>query len=234
MDVWKAYNADKSDKLSIAMLDYPIAPKQGTWPAPLEAAAAAYNKLTELTDNIVLASDSAGGHLALALLRHIENPVDGVEEVTVKPQGLVALSPWVNVYPNHGEGITNGTYETYENVDLLSANSLSAMGEIAIPDNETRNSPAVNFWKDYINWSDLLPEDKSKIYVSYGDTEVLKGDIQTWIDIAELENSGATIHRDLGGCEDCTFASGTYDNVLFNLRNSPIFDTLVDYMTTNF
>ena len=234
MDVWKAYNAGKNDKLSIAMLDYPIVPKQGTWPAPLEAAVAAYNKLTELSDNIIIAGDSAGGHLALSLLRHIEHPVEGIDAVTVKPQGLVMLSPWVNVFPNHGEGITNGTYETYENVDLLSANSLSAMGEIAIPDEETRNSPAMNFWKDYINWSDLLPEDKSKVYVSYGDTEVLKGDIQTWIDIAELEDSGATIFRDLAGCEDCTFASGTHDNVVFNFRNSPIFSSLVDFMTANF
>lgn len=233
MDTWKEFNT-KSDRLSVLVLDYWVSPREGEWPDPLKQAAAVYNELTKTSNNIIVAGDSAGGHLALSLLRHIKYPVDSVQNVTTKPQGLIGLSPWVNIYPDQGNGTKNGTYATNDGVDLLSANSLSGMGLISVPDEETRTSSTMNMWKDYVDWYDLLPDDKSKIFVSYGDNEVLKGDIQTWLDIADLPNSAATIHRDLPGCSGCLFQSGTHDNAIFNLRNSTIFEPLVGFLTQNF
>lgn len=233
INIWKDFNVE-SDRLSVLALDYWVAPKEGTWPAPLKQAAAVYNELTKTSNNIILAGDSAGGHLALSLFRHIKHPVDSVDEISKKPQGLVAWSPWVNIFPNQGNGTRNGTYVTNDGLDLLSANSLSAMGELSVPDEETRTSSTMNMWKDYIDWYDILPDDKSKIFVSYGDQEVLKGDILTWLDIAKLPNSGATIHRDLAGCEKCLFQSGTHDNVLFNLKESGIHNGTVTFLTDNF
>lgn len=218
-DVWKQFNV-KSDKLSVVWLDYDIAPTESTYPAPLRQAAAVYNTLTTTSNNIIIAGDSAGGHLALNLLRHIKYPVDSVPAVTTKAQGLVTLSPWVNIYPIYN----NGTYETYDGVDLLSGQSLSSMGELAVPDNATRISAPLNMWKDYIDWSDVLP-DYSKIFVSYGDQEVLKGDIETWLDIAQLTDSDATIFRQL---------DGHHDNAIFQLKNSTIFNPLVEFLTSTF
>lgn len=234
IDMWRGYNAQKNDRLSVAVLDYVIAPREGVWPEPLQQCASVYNELTKHSNNVILAGDSDGGHLALSLLRHIKYPLESVDEVTVKPQGLVTISPWVNVFPNQGEGVINGTYESYNDIDILNADSLSAMGELYIPDEATRTSPALNFWKDYIDWYDLLPDNKENIYVSYGDNEVLKGDIQTWIDIAKLDDSGATIFRDLAGCDKCFFASGTHDNILFNQNDSPISSSIVDFLVERF
>lgn len=98
------------------------------------------------------------------------------------------------------------------------------MGELAVPDNATRISAPLNMWKDYIDWSDVLA-DYSKIFVSYGDQEVLKGDIETWLDIAKLTNSDATTFRQLGG---------HHDDPIFHLKNSTIFDPLLNFLTSAF
>ena len=217
-DVWKQFNI-KSDRLSIVWLDYGIAPDQ-VYPVPLQQASAVYNTLAKTSDNIIVAGDSAGGHLALNLLRHIKYPVESVAQVSAKPQGLITLSPWVNVYPIYN----NGTYVTNGDVDIMSGPALSSMGEISITNNETRTSAALNMWKDYIDWSEVLP-DYSKVFVSYGDQEVLKGDIEKWLEISNLANSKATIFRQLGG---------HHDDSVFTLKNSTIFPPLVDFVTSAF
>lgn len=232
-DIWKQFNV-KSDKLSVLALDYSIAPREATWPVPLQQTVSAYNELRKSSDNIIIAGDSAGGHLCLALLRHIKYPYDDVSEVATKPEGLIALSPATNANPNLGNGTKNGTYATYEGVDILDADIISNMGTTEVPDEELVNSPSICFFKDYVDWNNLLPDDKSKVFVSYGDNEVLKGDIETWLEIAELPGSGATIWRDRPGCESCLFQSGTHDNILFNLKDSTIFQPLANFLKDNF
>ena len=217
-DVWKQFNL-KSDKLSIAWLDYDTSPGS-VYPVPIQQAAAVYNTLAKTSDNIILAGDSAGGHLALTLLRHGKYPFDSVEEVTTKAQGLITLSPWVNIYP----AFNNGTYVTYGDVDLMSGPALSSMGELWAPDNATRTSAPLNMWNDYIDWSEVLP-DFSKIFVSYGDQEVLKGDIEKWLEISTLANSDATIFRQM---------NGHHDDAIFHLQNSTIFAPLVEFVTSTF
>lgn len=212
-DVCKQFNI-KSDKLSIVWADYSVAPEV-TYPVFLRQAAEVYNALTKTSNNIILAGDSSGGHLALTLLRHIKYPVDSVAEVTTKPQGLVALSPWVNLYPTQN----NGTWKTYGGFNFS-----RALGELSVPDNTTRLSSPLNMWNDYIDWTDVLP-DSSKIFVSYGDQEGLKGDIQTWLEIAQLTNSDASIFRQL---------DGGHDDAIFNLQNSTIFEPLVNFLTLAF
>ena len=217
-NVWKQFNL-KSDRLSVAWVDYGIAPDQ-VYPVPLQQAASIYNTLAKTSDNIILAGDSAGGHLALNLLRHIKYPVDSVAKVATKPQGLIALSPWVNIYPIYN----NGTFVTYDGVDILSGQILSSMGELSVPDNATRTSAALNMWKDYIDWSEILP-DFSNVFVSYGDQEVLKGDIEKWLEISTLANSNATLFRQM---------DGHHDDAIFKLKNSTIFEPLVNFLTSAF
>lgn len=233
VDAWKQFNV-KSDRLSILVLDYSIAPKEGTWPLQLQQGAAVYNELTKSSKNIILTGDSAGGHLSLAMLRHMEYPVDSGQPITQKPQGLIGISPWVNVDPSFDQNIKNGTYATNDGVDYLSVNSLSSMGQLSIPDQEQRLSVELNMWKDHIDWYDLLPEDKSKIFVSYGDNEVLKGDIQSWLRLANLTDSSATIYRDMPGCDKCWIQSGTHDNPYIDGPTSPIGKPLVDFLVKEF
>lgn len=88
-------------------------------------------------------------------------------------------------------------------------------------------------YKDYIDWNSLVPNDKNKIFVSYGDNEALKEDFETWLDISELPQPKATIWRNRPGCDYCLFQSGTHDKILINLEDSIIFQPLDDYLTSN-
>ncbi|KAL8634285.1 MAG: hypothetical protein Q9228_008121, partial [Teloschistes exilis] len=70
---------DKS--ISILALDYGLVPEH-PFPSQLAEAAAAYNYLLHEArvppEKIVIAGDSAGGHLALSLLVHLQKPLTSV------------------------------------------------------------------------------------------------------------------------------------------------------------
>ena len=72
---------------------YPLAPEH-PFPAQLEAARSAYRWLLESTppEQIIVAGDSAGGHLALMLLLTLND--------LPKPAAAVAISPWTD--PRNG------------------------------------------------------------------------------------------------------------------------------------
>jgi len=74
-------------------LDYRL-PPVATLPAPIEDALGAYRHLLDeghAPQRIVVAGDSAGGHLALALVLH------AVEADLPAPAALVLLSPWTDL-----------------------------------------------------------------------------------------------------------------------------------------
>jgi acetyl esterase/lipase len=74
-------------------LDYRL-PPVATLPAPIEDALAAYRHLLDAghaPDRIVVAGDSAGGNLALALALH------AAEADLPQPAALVLLSPWADL-----------------------------------------------------------------------------------------------------------------------------------------
>ena len=79
--------------LPVLSLDYRL-PPVAILPAPIEDALAAYRHLLDeghAPQRIVVAGDSAGGHLALTLVLH------GVEAGLPAPAALVLLSPWTDL-----------------------------------------------------------------------------------------------------------------------------------------
>ncbi|MBS1870922.1 MAG: alpha/beta hydrolase [Actinobacteria bacterium] len=79
--------------LSVLAPDYRL-PPVATLPAPIEDALAAYRHLLEeghAPQRIVVAGDSAGGHLALTLALH------AAEAGLPQPAALVLLSPWTDL-----------------------------------------------------------------------------------------------------------------------------------------
>lgn len=79
--------------LPVLALDYRL-PPVATLPAPIEDALAAYRHLLDeghAPERIVVAGDSAGGHLALALGLH------AAEGDLPLPAALVLLSPWTDL-----------------------------------------------------------------------------------------------------------------------------------------
>lgn len=79
--------------LPVLALDYRL-PPVAILPAPIEDALAAYRHLLDeghAPERIVVAGDSAGGHLALTLALH------AAEAGLPKPAALVLLSPWLDL-----------------------------------------------------------------------------------------------------------------------------------------
>ena len=78
----------------VLTIDYRVAPEH-PYPAALEDAVAAYQWLIDEKDykagNIIVAGDSAGGGLALALIMYLRD--HGME----LPAGIIAMSPWTDL-----------------------------------------------------------------------------------------------------------------------------------------
>lgn len=86
------YN-EVSKGMNVLTIDYRVAPEH-PYPAALEDAVAAYLWLLEqgwFADQIILAGDSAGGGLAMALCHYIKD--HGMQ----MPCGIVAMSPWTDL-----------------------------------------------------------------------------------------------------------------------------------------
>ena len=88
--------------LSVLSLDYRVAP-ENPYPAALEDAITAYDWLIERgykEKNIILAGDSAGGGLAMALCHYLKDNNRNL------PGGIIAMSPWTDVTAS-GESYTD-------------------------------------------------------------------------------------------------------------------------------
>lgn len=109
-------------RLSILVLDYTLS-QDAKFPRQLCEITMVQNELSRSCSNVVLAGDSAGGHLILSMLRHSVVPVDGVPPINTKLEntvtGLILMSPWLNLYPTEA-----GSYEKYKHIDMLSLNFL--------------------------------------------------------------------------------------------------------------
>ena len=109
---------DKCDESDVVTIDYRVAPEH-PYPAALEDAFSAYLFMTEEKGysprKIIIAGDSAGGGLALALSMHLRD----LQYPT--PAGLVLMSPWADL-TNSGE-----SYIDNFEIDPLFGNSTNNM-----------------------------------------------------------------------------------------------------------
>ncbi len=101
--------SEVSHGMSVLTIDYRVAP-ENPYPAALEDAVAAYRWLLEqgwFSEQIIVAGDSAGGGLAMALCHYLKD--HGMQV----PCGIIAMSPWTDLTAS-GE-----SYETNYDKDPL-------------------------------------------------------------------------------------------------------------------
>ncbi|CAG7951446.1 unnamed protein product [Penicillium nalgiovense] len=156
--------------IGVLFLAYEFAPK-ARWPRQLQQAVIvlqyAIQRLGRRPSDIILQGDSAGAHLALALLSHLAHPhpQDIVPRFSVDEplRGTMLLSPWVDFGTDHPSSNENADR------DVISAQTEISWAQIFLGQtvedeyNCPVNAPA-GWWRD-------LPV--SKIFIGAGGDEVL-------------------------------------------------------------
>ena len=159
-------------------VDYRLAPEH-QYPAALDDALTAWKHIVSQNRNcnIILAGDSAGGGLSLALMMYLR---DNNKQL---PDGLVLFSPWTDLTCS-GE-----TYETKAKYDpMFSTNMPKDSANIYVPEDVKKTDPYVS--PLYGNFTNL-----PRTLVLVGDNEILLDDSRLFAQKAE--ESGVDIEIDI-------------------------------------
>ena len=152
-----------STSMDVLSFDYRLAPEH-PYPAALEDALKAWNHLMQYgygARDVLVAGDSAGGNLALALTLKLK------KQQRLMPKGLLLMSPWTDLA---GSG---KSYLSKKDVDpVLNAGYLDAMKENYLGAQNTQETWADPFVSPlYGDFEDFPPT-----YIQVGDQEILRSD----------------------------------------------------------
>ena len=152
-----------STSMDVLSFDYRLAPEH-PYPAALEDALKAWNHLMQYgygARDVLVAGDSAGGNLALALTLKLK------EQARLLPKGLLLMSPWTDLA---GSG---KSYLSKRDADpVLNAGYLDAMKENYLGVQNTQETWADPFVSPlYGDFEDFPPT-----YIQVGDQEILRSD----------------------------------------------------------
>jgi acetyl esterase/lipase len=156
----------RASRSSALALEYRLAPEH-PFPAQLDDALAAYRWLLQQgTDprKIVVAGDSAGGGLTLALLVKLRDSGD------LLPAAAVCLSPWVDL-----EGLGESV-DKNDRYDYISRRALAQYRKRFVDDDNVRNPLAAPLYADLRRLPPLL--------VQVGSAEALLDDSRRIVDRA--------------------------------------------------
>lgn len=158
------------NSIGVLFLAYELTPK-ARWPRQLQQAVIvlryAIETLGKRPSDIILQGDSAGAHLALALLSHLAHPhpqkIVPRFSVDEPLRGAMLLSPWVDFRTDHASSRENADR------DVITAQTLNSWAGIflgqTVEDGYTCPTKAPAGW-----WRDLPV---SRIFVGAGGDEVL-------------------------------------------------------------
>ena len=149
-----------STSMDVLCFEYRLAPEH-PYPAALEDAMRAWNYLMLLgygARDIIVAGDSAGGNLALALVHKLK------QEERLLPRGLVLMSPWTDLTAS------GRTHRTRAEVDpvLDAAYIAQAVESYAGKEKELENPLISPLFGDFTGFPPT--------YIQVGDNEVLLSD----------------------------------------------------------
>ena len=159
-------------------VDYRLAPEH-QYPAALDDALTAWKHIVSQNPNcnIILAGDSAGGGLSLALMMYLR---DNNEQL---PDGLVLFSPWTDLT------CSRETYETKAKYDpMFTTNMTKDSANIYVPEDVKKTDPYIS--PIYGNFTNL-----PRTLVLVGGNEILLDDSRHFAQKAK--ESGVDIEIDI-------------------------------------
>lgn len=148
-----------STSMDVLCFDYRLAPEH-PYPAAIEDAVKVWNYLMLLgygARDVIVAGDSAGGNLALALVRTLK------EEGRLLPRGLVLMSPWTDLTCSGKSHETKAEVDPVLNEEYLERMRKAYAGEQDMTD--PKISPIFGEFKGF-----------PPTYIQVGDNEVLYSD----------------------------------------------------------
>jgi acetyl esterase/lipase len=163
-----ALDCAKAARASLVLLEYTLTPEL-RYPGQLRQAVSALKYLKG--KEVILAGDSAGGNLVLALLAHLKKPHPEIEPLEMHIRGACMISPWVGIDYNAP------SYESNAQKDCLSKEIMLHFDELWRPRHELWAAPVdapSGFWRDVF----ATMVDRSIVVV--GKDEVFLDDILTF------------------------------------------------------
>ncbi|KAI9924921.1 hypothetical protein ASPWEDRAFT_31766 [Aspergillus wentii DTO 134E9] len=152
IDCMKACHAQNLE-LSVAIVAYTIAPA-GVYPLQLRQAVSALRYLTETAQiapsDVLIAGDSAGVNIILALLSHLAHPHPEIPPIDLHDEklgGALLISPWVT-FDTTAASMKYNFYHDHVHPGLLDISAKKFLGDSETDAyNEPLKAPA-DWWKD--------------------------------------------------------------------------------------
>ncbi len=157
--------------MDVLCFDYRLAPEH-PYPAALEDAVKAWDYLMLQgygAGEVIVAGDSAGGNLALALALQLKN------QHRMLPAGLVLMSPWTDLTSS------GKSFETRADVDpILNAEYIERMKQAYVRQQDPEDPLISPLWGDH---TDFPP-----VYIQVGENEILYSDARRLYDRMQEEH----------------------------------------------
>ncbi|KAH6995375.1 Alpha/Beta hydrolase protein [Ilyonectria destructans] len=175
--------AARGVSISIFSVEYTLAPT-AVFPWQQLESVAAYRHLLEVEnikpDRIIVAGDSAGGHLALTCLMALP------QEKLPRPAGALLLYPWISLKNS------SPSFEQNKNKDMLNKKLLDRCAELATGVATNADSAEMDLidltrpLRNGLTWKRILP---ARTWINVGAHDVFVHDIQTFVQEAKVSRA---------------------------------------------
>lgn len=171
----------------IVYLEYSLTP-QCKYPGQLVQITAAFQYLMHSglsPSNIVLAGDSAGGHLITSLLAHLTTPAPSVPPLDFggeQIRAVILISPWVNMAGEDSESHENEIY------DYITCRIVRTLTHFFSPDPHhcwaapLHAADATALWSRAFSLEDPKKSHVGRLLITAGELEILRDSCQEFAD----------------------------------------------------